>query len=95
MSSYPVVPSPLTPHSAPQVDAGQQAEAAEAEAVAAAGGAFGAKVEALIARLLANRGQGGRSAAAPIGKGQGGCTAATPVKSVVFSQFLGGCEESG
>ena len=59
------------------MDAGQQAEAAEAEAVAAAGGAYGAKVEALIARLMANRGQGGRSGSA------------APIKSVVFSQFLG------
>lgn len=78
-----------------KAEAGAQAEEAERSAVAAAAGSFGAKVEALIAQLLSNR----QSIASPSSgaAGRGSNLASSPhtqggasVKSVVFSQFLGG-----
>ena len=69
-----------------QDDAGRQVREAEAEALKASGGSYGAKVKALIQQLVANRRLGGEAA---------GGSSATPrgsvvrIKSVVFSQFLG------
>jgi hypothetical protein len=69
--------------------AGDQVEADAVAAAAASGGSAGAKVQALIGRLLANRQAAGAGGAAA---GSGGSAAAAspgPIKSVVFSQFLG------
>ena len=79
----------------PQEEARLLAREAEAEALRAAGGSYGAKVKALIRQLLANRQQGGGPAAGgsdsadpPTAGGRSRPTAAG-IKSVVFSQFLG------